>query len=118
MSLFGWLGEWLAPCIHQDRTLATMFDKPEDPKVTTIVLQCDLCGRISKQVVRAEGVAPPCAHKWATYQRNSVFENDNAKRPTHHRINQRCEKCGEERCVDLRPEQRRRGKDDTGTLLK
>lgn len=105
MSLMSWLAELVRPCVHVDRTVATMFDDPNNPKVTTVVCQCEICGRVAKTAIKAEGV---CLHKWKTERRIPVFSSDDDKRPVYHRIEQNCVRCGEERAVDLRTEKEKK----------
>lgn len=100
MSLYSWLAEVFRPCVHIDRTLATMFDDPNEPKVTTVAVQCEICGRVDKTVIKAEGV---CQHKWLTMAKNAVFVNEGDSRPTYHRVEQKCERCGAWQAVDLLP---------------
>lgn len=101
MNLIRWFVEAINPCVHQDRTVATMFDDPTNPKVTTVVSECELCGRVQHTVIKAAGV---CTHKWTTYTRIAVFDKPDAQRPGHYRAHQTCDRCGEERAVDLMPE--------------
>ena len=101
MGLATMLASLLHPCAHIDKTVATMFDDPSNPKVTTVVSECEICGRLKQTVFRAEGV---CQHQWVTDNKSAVWEKPTDKFPAYHRIEQHCSRCGEVRAVDMRPE--------------
>jgi hypothetical protein len=102
-NVIRWLVEAFNPCIHMDRTVATMFDDPANPKVTTVIAECEVCGRTERKVFKAEGA---CVHKWITDRRSAVYESHEGedKRPIYHRLDQHCEYCGDVRAIDLKPE--------------
>jgi len=104
MNLIRCLIEALNPCVHQDRVVATMYDNPQDPKVTTVVSSCDICGRTTEAVFMAKGV---CQHHWETFQRVSVMPKDTKsingdEIPLFYSFNQKCTKCGDLRKVDMK----------------
>jgi hypothetical protein len=99
MNLIRCLIEALNPCVHIDRVVATMYDNKDDPKVTTVVNSCDICGRISQTVTKAAGV---CFHHWVTLRRVNVMANETDKIPIFHAIEQQCNKCGDVRKVNLK----------------
>jgi hypothetical protein len=95
MNLIRCLVEALNPCVHQYRTVATMYDNPDKPTITTLVQECDICGDTRRMVFDAEGV---CQHHWQTLQRISVFPTtdkpDPDAIPLYYRFVQQCTKCG------------------------
>jgi hypothetical protein len=95
MNIIRCLVEALNPCIHQDVAVATMYDNKDNPQVTTVVSQCEICGRTKRDVFEAAG---HCFHKWVTLRRVSIWGKD-PKYPTGFSHEQQCEKCGAIRTV-------------------
>jgi hypothetical protein len=98
MNIIRCLVEALNPCVHQYTVVATMYDDKDDPKVTTIISECEICGHAKRAVFKAEGV---CFHYWKTLRRVGVWKDKTDTLPFAFSYEQQCEKCGDLREVKL-----------------
>jgi len=76
-----------------------MYDNKTDPKVVTLVSECEICGATKEAVFRAAN--DECKHQWATLRRVNVMATEDAKIPSYSCYEQQCGKCGELRRVNL-----------------
>lgn len=101
MNLIRCLIEALNPCVHQFRLVATMYDNKDDPKITTLVSDCEICGITKRDVYGAEGV---CVHKWLIQQKINIMGKQSSPSgiPLYHAYILRCERCGELKREDMK----------------
>lgn len=80
-----------------------MYDNKDDPKATTIVSECDICGRTKETVFRAAPLSE-CRHQWVHIRRVNVMKDETSKIPLYAVYEQKCEKCGDMRRLDMSKE--------------